>query len=214
MKTSIKRALFITFEGGEGSGKSLQARALYRKLNRLSIPAILIHEPGSTPLGEKLSRLLKQRRNTVISPESELLLFNAARAELVNEIVLPSLKNGQIVVCDRYTDSTLAYQGYGRGLKLAIVQAANDLATGKLKPELTLLLDIPVREGLERKRRSDNDRFESEEIAFHERVRKGYLSIACKEPQRFMIIDARQDKRTISQKIWKRVSDMLSTQKK
>lgn len=212
MKSSSRQSLFITFEGGEGSGKSLQALALYRKLSRLSIPAILIHEPGSTPLGERLSRLLKQRRDMAISPVSELMLFNAARAQLVSEVILPSLKNGKIVICDRYTDSTMAYQGYGRGLKLTTVRAANDIATCGLKPDLTLLLDLPIRDGLARKRGVRNDRFESEELAFHERVRKGYKMIAHKEPRRFMVIDARQDKRTISQIIWKRVSTMLSIQ--
>jgi len=201
--------MFITFEGGEGSGKSLQARSLYRKLCRLSIPVILVHEPGSTPLGERLSRLLKWGRATAISPMSELLLFNASRAQLVSEVILPSLKNGKIVVCDRYTDSTLAYQGYGRGLKLKTVRTANDIATGGLMPDLTMLLDIPVGEGLARKRVNATDRFENEELAFHKRVRQGYLTLARKEPRRFFVVDGRQDKRTISQIIWKRVSAML-----
>lgn len=212
MKSSSVKSLFFTFEGGEGSGKSLQARSLYRKLCRLSIAAILIHEPGSTPLGERLSRLLKRSRTTTISPLSELLLFNASRAQLVSEVILPSLKSGKIVVCDRYTDSTLAYQGYGRGLKLKTVHATNDIATGGLTPDLTVLLDMPVGEGLARKRGSDTDRFESEELVFHERVRQGYLTMARKEPRRFFVVDGRQDKRTISQVVWKRVSDLLNTQ--
>ncbi len=212
MKSSSVKSLFITFEGGEGSGKSLQARSLYRKLCRLSIAAILVHEPGSTPLGEKLSRLLKRSRNTTISPLSELLLFNASRAQLVSEVILPSLKSGKIVVCDRYTDSTLAYQGYGRGLKLKTVHATNDIATGGLTPDLTVLLDMPVGEGLARKRGSDADRFESEELVFHERVRQGYLTMARKEPRRFFVVDGQQDKWTISQVVWKRVSDLLNTQ--
>ena len=210
MKSSSVKSLFITFEGGEGSGKSLQAQSLYRKLCQLSIDAILVHEPGSTPLGERLSRLLKRSRVTAISPLSELLLFNASRAQLVSEVILPSLKSGKIVVCDRYTDSTLAYQGYGRGLKLKTVHTANDIATGGLAPNLTVLLDMPVGEGLARKRGSDTDRFESEELAFHERVREGYLAMARQEPRRFFVVDGRQDKRTISQVVWKQVSDLLN----
>jgi dTMP kinase len=211
MKSSSVKPLFITFEGSEGSGKSLQARSLYRKLNSLAIPTILVHEPGSTPLGEKLSRLLKRNRATAISPLSELLLFNASRAQLVSVAILPSLKSGKIVVCDRYTDSTLAYQGYGRGLKLKTVRAVNDIATGGLAPDLTVLLNIPVREGLARKRGSDTDRFEHEALAFHERVCQGYLTMARKEPQRFFVVDGRQDKQTISRIVWKRVSDLLNT---
>jgi len=209
MKNLKPRPLFITFEGGEGSGKSSQARILYRKLCRLSIPAILIHEPGSTALGEKISQLLKHSHST-ISPMSELLLFNAARAQLVSEVIMPALKNGKIVVCDRYTDSTLAYQGYGRGLKLETVRDINESATGGLIPNLTLLLDIPVSDGLARKRSISSDRFEREELAFHERVRQGYLKIARKENSRFLVIDARQDKRTISRIIWDRVSGIFT----
>jgi dTMP kinase len=209
MKNMKPRPLFITFEGGEGSGKSSQARTLYNKLRRLSIPAILIHEPGSTILGEKISYLLKHSHST-ISPLSELLLFNAARAQLVSEVIIPALKNGKIVICDRYTDSTLAYQGYGRGLKLKTVRAVNENTTGGLIPDLTLLLDIPVSDGLARKRGISSDRFEREELAFHERVRQGYQKIARNESSRFMVIDAGQDKRTISQIIWNRVSGMLT----
>lgn len=209
MKNLKPRPLFITFEGGEGSGKSSQARILYRKLCRLSIPAILIHEPGSTALGEKINQLLKHSKST-ISPMCELLLFNAARAQLVSEVIMPALKNGKIVVCDRYTDSTLAYQGYGRGLKLETVRDINESATGGLIPNLTLLLDIPVSDGLARKRSISSDRFEREELAFHERVRQGYLKVARKEDSRFLVMDARQDKRTISRIIWDRVSGMFT----
>lgn len=204
MKKIKSKPLFITFEGEEGSGKSSQARTLYRKLCRLSIPAILIHEPGSTVLGEKISRLLKHS-HSAISPMSELLLFNAARAQLVNEVIEPSLKNGKIVVCDRYDDSTLAYQGYGRGLNLEIVRAINKTATGGLVPDLTILLDIPVAKGLARKRGISDDRFEREEMAFHDKVRQGYLKIAKMESHRFLVIDARQDKQTISKIIWEQV---------
>jgi len=210
MKNIKSSPFFITFEGGEGSGKSAQARALYRKLGRISIPSVLVHEPGSTVLGEKLSRLLKHSGITAISPLTELLLFNAARAQLVSEVILPSLENGKIVVCDRYADSTLAYQGYGRGLDLKTVRAVNESATAGLMPDLTILLDIPVEAGFARKQGTASDRFEREEMDFHRRIRQGYLKIARREPQRFLVIDALQGRKTISRIIWDRVSGILT----
>ena len=203
-------SLFITFEGGEGSGKSLQTRALYRKLCRLDIPTILIHEPGSTPLGERLTHLLKWAHSTSISPLTELMLFNASRAQLLDEVIRPALKAGKIVICDRYTDSTVAYQGYGRKIDFDTIKNINDMATGGQKPDLTVLLDIPVDEGFARKTAQEPDRFEKEAKAFHQRVRKGYLRLASEEPQRWLVIDARIAKEKIKQIIWKKVSGLLS----
>ena len=202
-------SLFITFEGGEGSGKSLQTRALYRKLCGLDIPAILIHEPGSTPLGERLTRLLKWGQSTNISPFTELMLFNASRVQLVDEVIQPALKGGEIVICDRYTDSTVAYQGYGRGIDIETIKNINDMAAGNRKPDLTVLLDIPVSDGFARKTGQEPDRFEKEAKAFHQKVRKGYLLLAAEEPQRWLVIDARLSKETIKQIIWKKVSSLL-----
>jgi dTMP kinase len=202
--------LFITFEGGEGSGKSWQTRALYRKLCRLSIPAVLIHEPGCTPLGERLGRLLKWGRGAEISPLSELMLFNAARTQLVADVIQPGLGQGKIVICDRFADSTIAYQGCGRGLDVATVSAVNKAATGNLNPDLTILLDIPVEKGLARKSAREINRFEKEDIAFHKRVRTGFLSLSLEEPDRFLVIDAMQSKSTIAHIIWDKVSLMLS----
>ncbi len=142
-------ALFITFEGGEGSGKTLQARALYRRLSQLAIPVVLTHEPGGTLLGKKLSRWLKWTQDTGISPLTELLMFNASRAQLVEEVVQPNLKGGKVVICDRYADSTIAYQSYGRGLGLELVRTINNAAAQGLNPDLTVLLDIPVEEGMQ-----------------------------------------------------------------
>ena len=203
-------SLFITFEGGEGSGKSVQTRALYRKLSGLGIPAILIHEPGSTPLGERLARLLKWAQSTNISPLTELMLFNASRAQLVREVIRPALKAGKIVVCDRYTDSTVAYQGYGRKIDIDIITNINNMATGALKPDLTVLLDISVDEGFARKSGQEQDRFEQEDRAFHQRVRKGYLRLAVEEPQRWLVIDANLSKERTRQIIWEKVSSLLS----
>jgi len=203
-------ALFITFEGGEGCGKSVQSRALYRRLSQLAIPALLTHEPGGTPLGKKLGRWLKWAQDTDISPLTELLLFNASRAQLIDKVIRPSLKRGKIVICDRYADSTTAYQSYGRGIDLEMVKAVNNAATQGLKPDLTILLDMSVEEGLARKKIKRQDRFEQEAIAFHQRVREGYLKLAAAEPQRWLVIDATQSKEKIAQIIWQRVRQLLS----
>jgi dTMP kinase len=204
-------ALFMTFEGGEGSGKTVQARALYGRLSKLSVPVLLTHEPGGTSLGRKLARWLKWTQDTGISPLTELLMFNASRAQLVEEVIQPSLKSGKVVICDRYADSTTAYQSYGRGLDLEMVRTINNIATRGLKPDLTVLLDIRAEAGLFRKRTKKYDRFEQEDIAFHQRVREGYLKIAAAEPERWLVIDATQPKEKIAQIIWKRVRQLLSS---
>jgi len=204
-------SLFITFEGGEGSGKSVQARALYRRLSKLAVPAVLTHEPGVTPLGQKIARWLKWGQDIAISPVAELLLFNASRAQLVSEIIRPDLESGKVVICDRYADSTTAYQSYGRELDLAMVKAVNNAAIQGLRPDLTVLLDIPAEAGLARKRDRKQDRFEREDIAFHQRVREGYLKLAANEPQRWLVIDASQSKAKVEQIIWQKVSQLLSS---
>lgn len=206
-------ALFITFEGGEGSGKSVQARILYRRLTRLAIPVMLTHEPGGTALSQKLARLLKWAQNTGIAPLTELLMFNASRAQLVAEVIQPNLQAGKVVICDRYSDSTFAYQSYGRGLDLKLVRTINDAAKGGVAPTLTILLDVPAEEGLNRKRNKKPDRFEKESLAFHHRVREGYLKMAASELQRWLVIDACQPKEKIAELIWQRVSQLLLTQR-
>ena len=203
-------SLFITFEGGEGSGKSVQARALYRKLSRLAIPAILTHEPGVTPLGRKVARWLKWGDDMAISPLAELMLFNVSRAQLVSEVIMPGLKSGRVVICDRYADSTTAYQSYGRGLGLSTVKAVNEAAIQGLRPDLTVLLDVPVEVGLGRKKGEKRDRFEQEDIAFHRRVRQGYLALARAEPDRWLVVDAEKSQEEIADIIWDRVKKLLS----
>ena len=203
-------ALFITFEGGDGSGKSVQAGALCRRLSRSAIPALLTHEPGSTPCGNRIGRWLKWSEVKDMSPLTELLLFNASRAQLVSEVIRPNLKKGMVVICDRYTDSTIAYQSYGRGLDLAVVRVINNAATQGLKADLVVLLDISVAAGLARKRARKQDRFEREDIAFHQRVREGYLKLAADDPQRWLMVDAIQTKAKIGDIIWQRVSRLLS----
>jgi len=203
-------ALFITFEGGEGCGKSVQARALYQRLSQLAIPVVLTHEPGGTPLGKKLARWLKWAQDNSVSPITELLLFNTSRTQLVDEVIRPNLEKGKVVISDRYADSTTAYQSYGRGLDLEMVKAVNNAATQDLKPSLTVLLDIPAEEGLARKKAKRQDRFERENIAFHQRVREGYLKMAASEPKRWLVVDASQSKGKIADIIWRRVRQLIS----
>jgi dTMP kinase len=203
-------SLFITFEGGEGSGKSIQAKELYRRLSQLAVPALLTHEPGGTPFGQKVGRWLKWGQGADISPLTELMLFNASRAQLVAEVIQPALKSGKLVISDRYADSTTAYQGYGRELDLAMVKAVNKAATQGLTPDLTILLDMPVEGGLARKKSRKQDRFEQETLAFHQRVRQGYLKLAADEPGRWLVVDASQSKEKIADIIWQRVSQLLS----
>ena len=202
-------ALFITFEGGEGSGKTAQARALYRRLSRLAIPVLLVHEPGGTSLGRRLRYLLKRLQNADISPLSELLMFNASRAQLVDEVIRPGLEEGKVVICDRYADSTTVYQSYGRGLDLETVDTINRTATRGLKPDLTVLLDIAVELGLARKVKKEHDRFEREDVAFHRKVREGYLRLAAGEPERWLVVDGMLSKIEIGNIIWQRVEPLL-----
>jgi dTMP kinase len=203
-------SLFVTFEGGEGSGKSTQARVLYRRLLKLGIPALLTHEPGGTPLGKQLRRWLKGEGE--IDPQTELLLFNASRAHLVSQVIRPALEKGTVVICDRFADSTTVYQGYGRGLDFALIEAVNNIATHGLRPDLTVLLDIPVEQGLDRK--SLRDRFEREETAFHQRVRQGYLEMAKREPGRWLVIDASLPRKEITRLIWERMEPILKNVRK
>jgi dTMP kinase len=203
-------SLFITFEGGEGSGKSYQARALYRRLTDLAIPVRLTREPGGTPFGERLGRWLKRAGDTEIAPLTELMLFNACRAQSVAEVIKPALASGKVVISDRYADSTTVYQGYGRGLDLAMVRVVNKAATQGLKPDLTILLDIAAEEGLARKLAGKRDRFEREALAFHRKIRQGYLKLAEAEPKRWLVIDGAQPKKKIADIIWPKVRQLIS----
>jgi dTMP kinase len=203
-------SLFITFEGGEGCGKSTQSKILYRRLKKLGKKVLLVHEPGITALGNKVTQLLKWSKDIKISPLAELLLFNVSRMQLVMEVIKPNWKKGTIVICDRYADSTTAYQGYGRGLDLNTVKSANALGTQGLIPNLTMLLDIPVEAGFSRNKDKKHDRFETENLSFHQRVRQGYLKLAKAEPKRWLVIDATKSKKEIAGIIWQRVSKLIS----
>jgi len=205
--------MFITFEGGDGSGKSVQSHRLYRRLQKEGYHALITREPGGTRLGEAVTRWLKWQAETILSPTTELLLFNTSRAHLVSEVITPALSQGKVVICDRFDDSTLAYQGYGRGLDVATIAEINRVATNGLKPDLTFLLDVPPSVGLERKCATPADRFEQEDPAFHDRVRQGYLALAHSEPGRWYILDGSRPRDELSGVIWEKVSRSLSYHK-
>jgi dTMP kinase len=213
--------VLITLEGGEGSGKSTQAEALYQRLLLEGKAALLVREPGGTPAGERVRALLKAQhdeRSTssgnggTLTPVTELLLFCAARAQLVDTVLRPALEEGHVVVCDRYTASTVAYQGYGRGLPLEDVERANRLATGGLEPDLVLLLDTPLETGRSRiEGRSDGEgrRFEEEPAWFHGRVRDGYLAQAKADPDRWLVVDGTLAQEQVAETIWRRVEPLV-----
>jgi len=203
----------ITFEGGDGAGKSTQIRALEDYLKRAGRSCLTTCEPGGTGLGVSIRKLLLEVGEYQIAPGTELFLYLADRAQHVREIVLPALEAGKLVLCDRFTDSTLAYQGYGRGLDIQRLRQLNAIASGEARADLTFLLDCPVQCGLGRTagRRSQTsaggeDRFEREEIEFHERVRAGFLQMARAEPERFRVIDANRPVESVSADI-RRVID-------
>lgn len=200
--------LFICFEGGEGSGKSTQVRSLRRKLNQANIPNISIREPGGTQLGDKLRKILMFSKDK-LTPETELLLFNASRAHLVDTVIKPALEEGKVVLCDRFESSTLAYQGYGRGVALETIDSANMIATRGIRPDLNIFLDILPEQGFDRLPPS-RDRFESEGVGdFHRRVRIGYLDIINRSTDEWLVIDAMQSTRKIADIVWDRVKSLL-----
>jgi len=191
-------SLFITFEGPEGSGKTTQIELLSEYLEEKGYPVLATREPGGTSIGDQIRAILLNPHNTDMLPASEALLFSAARAQIVNQVIRPHLARGGIVLCDRYADSTLAYQGYGHGLELETLHAITALATEGLKPDLIVYLDVDVEEGLQRKLAAHNaghaewNRIDQQEAAFHRRVREGYLQMAAREPDRWLVINANQ----------------------
>jgi dTMP kinase len=184
--------MFITLEGPEGSGKTTQVRMLSKYLADRGFPVVTLREPGGTPLGDRLRELLLFRQDLSVSSRAELLLFAAARAQLVDEVIRPHLAQGDVVICDRFADSTLAYQGHGRGLDRRELDEINRFATGGLVPDLTILLDLPPEVGLIRNRDGQlaSDRFEGENLAFHRKVREGYLELAAADRSRWVVVDA------------------------
>ena len=206
---------FISFEGGDGAGKSTQAALLAERLRLAGKDTVLVREPGGTPLGERLRPLIKGE--AAASPMAELLMFEAARAELVREVIRPALDAGAIVVSDRFSDSTVAYQGYGRGMDMEIIENLNRIATGGLQPHITLLLDIEPANALSRVGSqnggridaADQQRFEEQPLEFHERVAEGYRTLASQEPSRWFVIDASRPVEQIAERVWSVVGSVL-----
>ncbi len=207
---------FITFEGIEGSGKSTQIVLLANYLKAYQRPVTLTREPGGTAIGDQVRKILLDPGNTGLVPAAELLLYAAARAQHLEELIRPELSAGKIVLCDRFSDATLAYQGYGRGLDRDMIGALDRIVTKGMRPDLTILLDIDAAAGLGRARGRNNSRglqaearFENEELAFHERVRQGYRELADREPDRFRIVDAAATPDEIQNRIRRIVDEVL-----
>ncbi len=206
MKTST---LFITFEGCEGCGKTTQAKLLIDKLHSVHVPVLLTREPGGTKIGDQIRKILLHADNTDMTPMAELLLYEASRAQHVEQVIVPNLSNGINVVCDRYGDASVAYQGVGRDLTIQLVKSANHLATGGLRPDVTFLIDVDSDVGLSRARARnlnfdfavEEGRFEEEDIAFHRKVREGYLALAREEPERFYLIDGNASLKEVNRQI-------------
>jgi dTMP kinase len=205
-----RRGRFITIEGPEGAGKTTQAERLERSLSARGVRVIRTREPGGTALGERIREILLGPSATPHDPLADALLFNAARRQLVEEIIEPALAAGTSVICARFADSTRAYQGYGGGLPLAELKRLEELATGGLEPDLTILLDLPVEVGLRRKGPADRTRFEtSYDVAFHRRVRNGFLAMAVAEPGRFAVVDATAEPDAVAGRILRAVDHLL-----
>lgn len=205
--------LFISFEGGEGCGKSTQIAALSERLKAAGHAVVQSREPGGTPLGEAIRKLLQHdAAGEGMHPEAELLLFAASRAQHVRELIAPALEAGQVVLCDRFMDSTTVYQGVARAIDAAQVEAMNQFAIGQTQPDLTILIDLPPEVGLARvHRRSDGqlDRMEQEAIEFYQAVRSGYLELAQAEPARFLVLDGSQAIEVLESQIWDAVQRKL-----
>jgi dTMP kinase len=219
-------SLFITFEGGEGSGKTTHAHLLHQHLRDEGYAVVLTREPGGTRISDEVRRILLDPDNTDILPRTEILLFSAARAQLTEEFIRPHLEKGHLIICDRYADSTMAYQGYGLGLDLQLLRAITDFATGGLKPDLTLYLDIPVEIGLKRRLGAVDspgfsipetqlalfnkwDRLDRKEVEYHRRVQRGYEELMRAEPQRWHRIDANRPLDQVQADVVKEVHSVL-----
>ncbi len=195
-------SFFISIEGPDGSGKSTQARLLADHLANQGYDVLFTREPGGTEIGDQVRRVIMSLDNKRMSPEAEFLLFSASRAQLVRQVIQPKLAAGGVVVCDRFYDSSLAYQGYGHQLEIDQLRAITHFVTGGLVPDLTLLLDLPSEEGLNRRKEAGLwNRLDDYDLAFHERVRAGYQRLAQAEPQRWVVIDANRSKSEIQSKM-------------
>ena len=197
------RGYFITFEGAEGSGKSTQIRNAVAFLKKKGRSVVMLREPGGTRISESIRAILLDKKLKEMDPITELLLYLAARAQIVHEKILPALAKGKVVICDRFEDSTRAYQGFGRKISLAAIEEASKLVRGSLKPDLTFVLDIDIALGL--KRGGRHDRIEREALSFHRRVRQGFLTLAKKEPRRMAVLDTSKSVEEVSRKVQERL---------
>ena len=205
--------MFITFEGPEGSGKTSQIPSLAAFLREQGFNVVTTREPGGTEIGDQVRAILTNLNNTSMHPRTEILLFLAARSQLVEQCIRPELDQGSLVLCDRYADSTLAYQGYGHGTDLSLLRQLLDFATGSLWPDLTLLLDIDPEKGLQRRRSGGEwNRLDAYELAFHRRVWEGYRELARQEPKRWVLIDASQPLEIVQKQIRQVILERLARQ--
>jgi dTMP kinase len=197
--------MFITIEGPDGGGKTTQVRLLYDALKAAGVDVLLTREPGGTSIGDQIRAVLHDVDNKEMDPAAEILLYSASRAQLVAQVIRPALATGRVVLCDRYADSTMAYQGYGRQLDLDVLRTITRFATGGLAPDLTLLLDLPVEAGLARRKTGGDEwnRMDQQTLEFHRRTRDGYLQLAAAEPERWVRIDADAPEELVAGKVWK-----------
>jgi len=198
--------IFITVEGGEGVGKSTQARRLAERLRAHDLFVLELREPGGTPIGDRIRAIVLDHPGVMISPRAELLLYEAARAELTANVIVPALERGEAVVCDRFFDSSTAYQGYARGLGARLVGELNLAATGGLRPDLTVLLTLDSDAALKRAVRGGADRIEAESSAFHRAVAEGFAAIAAAEPERVVTVDATGSEDEVAARVWAAVA--------
>lgn len=204
--------MFITFEGSEGSGKTTQIPSLADRLKSAGFDVLTTREPGGTQIGNQVREILFSMDNLNMGARTETLLFQAARAQLVDQVICPHLEKGGFVISDRFADSTLAYQGYGRGVDLEQLRSLLSFTTNNLKPDLTLLLDLDIEEGLKRRiKGGEVNRLDACELAFYHQVRKGYLELVRSEPDRWVVIDANLPKEDVKQEIWDVVSARIKT---
>jgi len=208
---------FITFEGIEGSGKTTQIQLLSNRLEEQGIDHVLTREPGGTPIGDQIRRLVLDPHNSAMTSICELLLYAAARAQHIEQVIRPAIEAGRLVLCDRFKDATMAYQGYGRGIRHDLIDALHGLETLSLRPDQTFLFDIEARVALDRARTRDTTRaphetrFEQENLAFHERVRAGYLEMARQEPGRFVVVDGRGSVEEVRGRVVEAIDRFLAT---
>lgn len=205
------RGLFISFEGVDGTGKTTQAPLLAAHLREEGYEVVLTHEPGGTPISEGIRGVLLSTDHSRMSPVTELLLYNAARVQHLEEKIIPALSEGKIVITDRFTDSTIAYQGYGRGIDFDLILSLDRIATKGIRPDITILLDLDVETGLGRNKMVNKvDRIELEKIDFHRRVREGFRALASAEPERFVVVDAAQPVDAVTGSISEKICEILS----